>query len=237
MPKRGYSGSYVPFKKRRFVLKAPKPTRYKQNYRTGGFTGIELKFIDYTYNAGIVAANAGAEANPSGIGCINATATGDGESNRDGRRNVIKSIHLRGDVGMDAIDDATALNVARIIRVVVYHDKQSNGVEPNSEDIMLAATNVEHAFRNLQFTKRFSILHDQTFVLNLQAAAAGTATTVDSAGMNQSFTVNKRVNIGVDHDGATAVVGSITDSAIGVIAFANFTGATLAYQSRVRFVG
>lgn len=237
MPKRkaGYKNGVVPYKR---PYRAPKPS-YKSsaNFRTGGFNGLELKFIDYTYSGAIVGTSASAEANPSGIGCLNATATGDTESSRDGRRNIVKSVHVKGCVILDNTNDASSLPAARVVRVVMYHDTQSNGVEANSEDIMLSTTNVEEAFRNLQFSKRFRILHDQTFDMAPISAAAGTATTVDTGGVVQSFKINKKMNMPVNHDGSTAVVGSITDNAIGMIAFASNSGCTLNYTSRVRFLG
>ncbi len=209
------------------------------NARTGGFLGIEKKFIDYTYGpTAIVTTNTSAEADPgSSVDCISAVAQGDGESNRDGRKMVIKNIHLRGNVEFAAIDDAGSIAGPAIVRVAVIWDTQTNAGQENSEDVFLAATNVEHAYRNLQFSKRFRVLMDRSFTLNLTAAAAGTAITVDSGGVARTFTMDKTVNIPVEHKATTAVVGSVVDNSIHVIAFASRSGVNLSYQSRVRFVG
>ncbi len=208
------------------------------NARTGGFTGIETKFIDYTYGpTAIATAQAGAEADPTTADCISAIAQGDGESNRDGRKAVLKSLHVRGNVTYSPIDDGTTIGDSAIVRVIIVQDTQTNAVQENAEDVILPATNVEHAFRNLQFSKRFRILKDFKFMLNIVAAAAGTATTVDSAGVSRNFAFDRDVNIPVIHKATTAVVGAITDNSVHVIAFASRAGLLMSYESRVRFVG
>lgn len=212
-----------------------------RNMRTGGYLGIETKFIDYTYSDVPTATITDAEADPpaqgaqTAPGCISAIAQGDGESNRDGRKVVLKSLHIRGAVILIASADAT-LNDGRTIRVIVVVDTQTNGVQLNAENVILAATHVEHGFRNLQFSKRFRILKDHTFEINA-LAGAGTGAANDSPATVKKFMWNFPLNIPVNHTGTTAVVASIADNSIHVIAFASGDGVTLAYESRVRFVG
>ncbi len=203
--------------------------------RTGGFLGIETKFIDYTYASAFVATMTGAEADPTTADSLSAIAQGDGESNRDGRKCTLISLHMRGHVQLDPVTGSSASS-PKIMRVIVVWDTQTNGTQLNSEDVILAATHVEHGFRNLQFSKRFRILKDATFTLN-PLAGAGDGTADDFAAVNRSFKWNFKLGIPVIHKGTTAVVANITDNSLHVIAFASDINCALRYESRIRFVG
>ena len=75
------------------------------NVRTGGFLGIELKFLDCAWNSVTINTStdgSSGELQPSS-GCtsaISVPAQGDGESQRDGRKYTIKSMWLNGIVEM-----------------------------------------------------------------------------------------------------------------------------------------
>lgn len=80
------------------------------NQRTGGFLGIEYKFLDCAWNAVVLNTStdgSSGEMQPSS-GCTNAIsvpAQGDGESNRDGRKYCIKSIWVSGIIDSTALQD------------------------------------------------------------------------------------------------------------------------------------
>ncbi len=175
---------------------------------------------------------AGAQTTP---GSISAIAQGDSESNRDGRKCTLTSLHIRGSVILDS-SQGTTLQDGRQCRVIIVWDTQTNAAQLNAEDVYLTPTEISLAFRNLQFTKRFKILKDATFDLNVMAGA-GNGTADDSPDYIKHFKWNFKLKIPVIHKGTTAVVGSVTDNSLHVIAFANATGITLKYESRVRFVG
>lgn len=206
-------------------------------FRTGGFLGIETKFIDYTFGKTAFSATvAGGEMDPaSSVDCVSAIAQGDGESNRDGRKCVLKSLHLRGNVNISE-SSGSSFQAPSIMRVIVVWDTQTNGAQLNAEDVMLPATHVEHSFRNLQFSKRFRILMDHTFTVN-PTAGAGDGTANDFGAVERSFKWNFNFNIPVIHNGTTAVVAAITDNSLHIIGFANNVGCNLSYTSRIRFVG
>ncbi len=211
-------------------------TKRVRNGRTGGFLGIETKFKDSTYPPTAIAVTiTGAEADPATLDSLSAIAQGDGETQRDGRKCTLTSLHMRGQVTL-SLTAGSALTASREARVVVVWDTQTNGAQLNAEDVILAATNVEHGFRNLQFTKRFKILKDQNWTLN-PLAAAGDGAANDTAAVSRDFKWNFPLKIPVIHNGTTAVVANITDNSLHVIAFASGTGVTLQYESRVRFVG
>lgn len=209
------------------------------NGRTGGFLGIETKFIDNTYSAAIVGTVAGSETDPNAAGAqttpgtISGITVGTGESNRDGRKYNITSIHVKGDVALGA--DASVVN-GETVRVALVLDTQTNGTQLNAEDVFLAASNVEHSFRNLQFTKRFRVLKSQTFACNPQAAA-GNGTANDTARITYPFDWNVKTDIPVICSGTTNSITSISDNSLHMVAFSSGTNSELKYESRVRFQG
>lgn len=226
-------------RKRRMMGRPRAPPRIGggAGIRTGGFLGIETKFIDYTLaKTAFSATVAGGELDPtSSVDCISAIAQGDGESNRDGRKCTLISLHIRGNVNISASSGSTA-QAPSIMRVIVVWDTQTNGAQLNAEDVMLPAAHVEHSFRNLQFSKRFRILKDQTFTV-VPVAGAGDGAVNDFSEVERSFKWNFKFKIPVIHNGTSAVVATITDNSIHIIGFANNVSCNLSYQTRVRFVG
>ncbi len=209
------------------------------NARTAGFLGIETKFIDYTYSDNIPAAIAGAEADTPGVGAqtapgsISAIAQGDSESNRDGRKCTLVGLNLKGQIVRSA---QATVGTGISVRVCVVWDTQTNGVQLNSEDVFKNPTEKVLAFRNLQFSKRFRVLKDQTFDMNVPASA-GNGTAQEAAASVRTFKWNFPLAIDVIHKGTTAVVANITDNSLHILAWASATGCILKYESRIRFRG
>ena len=207
------------------------------NNRIGGFLGIEKKFIDYEYDAAVVDTVAGSEADPATALSLTATAQGDGESNRDGRKVRLVSVHMRGHIQFEAVADGTA---AEYVRILVVHDKQTNGAQFNAEDVLKDPTNADldtDAFRNLQYTQRFTVMKDFWVRSGNRTYAFDSNT---PAGAAVPFKVNINLgNMPVTYTGSTAAIGSIADNSIHVMAICNegSSNATLKYLSRCRFVG
>ena len=232
--KRQYDRSTYP----RSILTMPSsaPTgRRRSNARTGGFLGIENKFVDNTYSATIVQTNAGAEADPTApISCLDATAIGTGESNRDGRKVRILSAEVRGSVTMATL---TTVIVPTKVRIIMVLDTQTNATQLNSEDVFLPATNVEDALRNLEYISRFKVYYDKVFTLKAGSGGNTAAGTYALSGDRQNFHIFKKLNYDQTHTGNTKELSSITDKSLHIICFCDGAATTLKYESRVRFVG
>lgn len=205
-----------------------------RNTRTGGYIGIEKKFVDYEYEATVASTLAGSEADPTEL-AISAIAQGDGQSNRDGRRCVLRSVHVKGFLAF-APSGATSHGPCRI---VVLLDTQTNGAQFNAEDVFVDPTDTSHdaiTFRNLQYQKRFRVLGEFSYDLNSPGGGATPMTVSKSFQLHKEF----KSGIPVEHTGTTAAVASISDNSIHVLAVCG-TGVaaqvTLRYYSRVRFVG
>lgn len=203
--------------------------------------GLERKFIDYEYDAAVVATVAGAEADPATALSLAAIAQGDGESNRDGRQVRLVSLQMRGYLSW-AASDTTAFPTRGVVRILVVWDKQTNGAQLNAEDVLLDPTDTDHdliAMRNLQYSQRFQVLKD-FFVGKPPTTSGGDADSFATGAATQEFNCYiKLPNIPVTYSGTTAAIGSITDNSLHVIAITNSTNTvpTLRYISRVRFVG
>jgi len=212
----------------------------KRNMRTAGFLGIETKFYD-TGIAGtaIVATAAGAEMDPTpNILCLNAITQGDGESQRDGRKVILKSLQIKGMINADAVANAADPPAGRLIRILVVQDKQTNGAQLNSEDVIKDAGFLDVlSMRNLQYSKRFVVHYDKVIRMIPTATMEDGANTSSTSYANQGFKFFKNLNVPVNFTSTTEAIANITDNSFHVIALANDTGCNLFYQSRVRFVG
>lgn len=201
------------------------------NARTAGFLGIENKFVDYEVTAGNIQQTVGASgADPAGPDCLNAIEQGDGENQRDGRKVTLKSIHIRGKVESQA-------NTACQVRIVLVHDTQTNGATIDPANVLLppvSGTLATHAFRNLQYSKRFRILYDRKWVINPQPVF--NAVTV-SSNQDKIFKIDKNLNIAVNFTGTTPVVANIADNSLHLMAITDSAPVQLQYTSRCRFVG
>jgi len=213
----------------------------QRNMRTGGFLGIEKKFVDYEYGPTAISATwAGAESDPTTALCLNVTAQGDGQNQHEGRAYKLNRLQIRGRVHRDPSSDQVDFPDAWGVRLIVVWDRQTNGAQLNAEDVMVdetAATQAPYHFRNLQYAKRFKVLKDWN--MDLGGAPGGTdgTNTNSIGGLSRTFKLNIPLSITVNSTGTTAAIASVQDNSIHVIACATVTGLELQYTSRVRFFG
>lgn len=213
------------------------------NQRTGGFMGIETKFLDCSLAAeAIAAANTWAVKSP-GAGCVDSISVpeqGDGEQERDGRCYVIKSIHVQGFLIQPAEEAQPAPPDDIYVRLCLYWDTQTNGAVAAPTDIMeLNAVNDLIAYRNLENTKRFIVLFDRTYKLSAQTMGVHAANTFSAPTRVLKFKINKSFTKGIKvrTSNTTADVANATDNNINIMAVSNSAATTIEYESRVRFVG
>ncbi len=220
------------------------------NPRTGGFSGIELKFLDCAWNQvtinGTSTSWGGNEMQPSTgcTGCVSCPAQGDGESERDGRRFVIKSVYVTGCVDNSAASDGADMVQTPACFFALVLDMQANLVTITSEDVYKNATTgtIGGVFplRNLQKVARFKIL-DSVYVPGVPVVAGtdGANTNSMMPSYRQPVKLSWSGDIAVNTTSTTADVATVSDNAIHVLACcetATFTPQFVA-QSRMRFVG
>ena len=178
---------------------------------------MEKKFFDTTRAAAAFGADNVWENVSGTAGFINAIQQGDGESNRDGRKIVITSVHARFQLASNT--------VTRIIGVI---DKQTNGAATTIASILDTASSTDDvlAFRNLQTTTRYTIFYDETI-----------DETYNSGG-NRIHHCNKKMDLPVQYDASTGAITDVVDRSIQFWAITGTaTNSTFAAEYRVRFVG
>lgn len=233
-----YAGPvYVPAVQRR-----RRRTAATRNFRSGGFLGIENKFLDTELTSTALAVTWQA-LNPTGTGCTNSLsvpAEGDGESARDGREYIINSVHIKGAFARAATEGGVAPQDQDVVRAVLYIDHQSNGAEATATNIMDGGgTSDWLAFRNLQYTKRFTVLADKMFVIRPPLVNEGAANAFANQLTYVPFKMNKvfKKPLKVMCNATSANVSSCVDNNIGIAFVSSSVNVTVQYQGRVRFSG
>lgn len=198
----------------------------------------ELKFIDRELVTEAMAV-AWTNHDPTTVDCLSAVATGDGESDRDGRVYYIHSVHINGRVGFTVQESVGAPVADPIYRIIVVLDKQTNGVLLTPTDVMDASLAEDfHAFRNMHFVQRFWVLSDKMFSITMNTQTnEGSVNLFANGGRVRLWNVDHvfKIPLKVYCSNTTAVIASIENFSIHVIAICSTTNTTISYQSRVRF--
>lgn len=217
------------------------------NQRTGGYLGLEKKFLDLFVANGTISAPtdaSGGEHDPGTQSCLNGITQGTSESNRIGRNVTIKSVQVSGQVVCPIQSSATTGDEAGVVKLYLVLDTQTNGAQLNSEDVFknisgdarLAAS----PFRNLEFSKRFTILKKKKVTLRMPPIT-GATTAIEQQGFQIPFEMYHNFGDGmvVNYTGTGNTIAAITDNSLHIIAYTSSTGLgpKLYYNSRLRFTG
>lgn len=216
-----------------------------RNQRTGGFLGIELKFVDYSLVGAILAPTdaAGAELDPATALCLNVVAQGDGENQRDGRQAVVKSCYVNGNVYIGNQSDQADVKGAPLIFIAMVLDTQTNGAQLNSEDVFTnpaaSGTAAPCPLRDLQYSQRFTVLDSCQLVMPMRTTGTDGASTMSVAGATIPFKLSWNGELKNTYSGTTAAIASLQDNSIHIIGYASNVDGTpqIVYNSRCRFVG
>jgi len=225
-----------------------KPLMSSKNLRTGGYLGIEYKFVDQLLADTLVVSAtdySGGEIDPATNNCLNAVAQGTGENQRDGRKYTVTGVHIRGAVLRQNRNNQTEVGDANFVMIALVQDTQTNGSQCQSEEVFSGPTGGDavFAFANLENSKRFRILHREIIAVPAGAPSwNGTADQLETGGTICPFEINKSLKMVVNCSSTGATVSDITDNSLHLIAFAlntgsNSNGIEVTYSSRVRFVG
>lgn len=172
--------------------------------------GPEFKFHDVDYDDTIIAAAGTVEDS------INHIPQGVTEKTRVGRKAVLKSIQWDYNVFL-VQQDAGALppNPDRL-RLILYQDKQCNGVTAGVTDILETAD--WQSFYNLVNQGRFKILMDKTHTLNYAGLASDGAGVVSASGVDRRYTRTWKINTPIEFNAATGAITEIRSNNYGVLA-------------------
>ncbi len=235
------SGSQVGKRKRgaaRFTKSAKGKRTYKiqprqRGYlRRGGYygryaNGGEMKFLDVDIDDAVVSSTGTIQNG----GTINIIAQGVTESERVGRKCVIKAIYWKYEVDMPStISIQTGSDVTRVI---LYLDKQANGATAAVTDILETAS--FQSFRNLANSQRFRILHDRVHVVT---GWGGSNAATEETGPNfKEFRFAKKCYIPIEYDNSasTGALTTIRTNNLGVLLISRGGVAGFTSKFRLRF--
>lgn len=199
----------------------------------------EVKFVDDgQFTSTMATALSSANGDPTTRACLNAMAQGDGDSERVGRRIVMKSLELQGNIGLHYGDSAAF--VGTYARMVVYLDKQTNGVQSTPDEVYTAGTGASvNAYPDLAQSGRFKILVDKWVDLT-PGGFSWNGTVWASLGSKKHFRVHVDLNdMEANFTGTGGTVANIVDNSIHVffVCSSSFIDCTMQYSSRLRYVG
>ncbi len=187
----------------------------------------------------------GGEKNPSATICLNSVAQGDGESQRDGRKMVMKYISVKGVIKCAATSDELAVGGNQLIALYLVLDTQTNATLLDSESVFVnpTANSISSVtpFRNLQFISRFKVLKSLLFSTG-HPQVSWDGTNIESGNSLTPFSMNCKLNdIPVNFTGTTETIANIVDNSLHLIGYVVEIGgtasATITYNARLRFVG
>ncbi len=184
----------------------------------------ELKFHDVEVNDAAVTA----------VGTIQTSivliAQGVTESERIGRKCVVRNISWR--FGLEK-NTATAATSRTTTRIIMYWDKQANG--DNAAVIDILESDNYQSFNNLSNSGRFRILMDRVYTMS-PTAQSGDGTTTDQGGFGMNDTFFKDVNIPLEFSAAAGAIASLKSNNIGILTISEADhGLVLDSKCRVRF--
>lgn len=159
---------------------------------------------------------------------LNTMAAGDTALLRDGNKILSKTVQIRATLQLESL----AAN--SIIRYLVVHDKNSNGVAPTAAQIF-EGTPAVYSMKNIGNGSRFTTLLDKIVVLNNQSDTAGA---MAKAYISEFIKVPESLQLTAFADGTAAVPisGSLSLIIIGDIA-AGVADVDAVFNNRLRFIG
>ncbi len=214
-------------KRNGYVVTTRKRQKYAKRSYAGRFAnGGELKFHDVDLDDAIVSNSGTVTAS------INLIAQGVTESTRVGRKCTIKNIGWQYVYSLPEITAAGSPPPFDNLRIIMFMDKQANGVTAAVLDILETAD--FQSFKNLSNTGRFRTLMDKTIPLNYKAGAGLTASS-DWPSVTFKGSFYKSCNIPIEFSAGTGAITEIRSNNIGVLLISSANVSGFASKIRLRF--
>lgn len=225
--KRGY-------KKRKFRTQSR-----RGNYRTGGYSGMEMKFLDYEVNALAtgVTWTRNAPSTPVGANSISSVPGGSDESSRNGRTYRIHSLAGHIQMVIPATEVNTGPEPDLKYRLVCVLDTQTNAAALDPTTVMTTpVSGGPFGFPELANVTRFKILWDSGPQILKPDNEIVAANTYANGRAKAVHNVHILRNMKVVTDGSTlGTVAQITDNSIQLLVVCSNANALLSYNFRLRF--
>lgn len=245
-------------RRRRFSRKRK---RFRRGYdRTGGFYGrysghkrrrqlLEKKFLDFdigTVSTPIPVVVAGTILN---TGTFLIITQGNGESQRIGRKCIIKNINWRIDIqtaiGIRGEQDGATMDTNQELygsrlRIILYLDKQANGAATGVAEILEGG--LYNDWRNLENINRFIILKDIQRPFNnrniMGGAYDGTTNQYVISNTIDRINIQWKGNLPIEYNATSGIMATIRSYNIGALIIGDQSSAMeMVSTVRVRFIG
>ncbi len=208
--------------------------RQRGRYRIGGYYGrfrrgahqmghgyVELKFKDTSYAETALAATG------TVLTSVNLIAQGVTENTRLGRKAVLKSLTLHGELTIGSIAGTTETS---IYTFYVIQDRQANGAVSS---VATAFENLTvNAFMNLANKDRYTILKRWHGTLNTQGVDVAGTGTLEFTKTLQWYT---KLDLPIEFDSTTGAITEIRSNSITLMGFSTAGAVGFSGDVRVRF--
>lgn len=174
----------------------------------------EISFFDTMINGVALVSNP----NTAHILLLNGMVEGDDDSQREKSHISYTSLQFKG-----VVRNAVLTVDAPVCRIIMFWDKQANGTAPTAAQLLDVSTITLHinAPYNKDYWKRFKIIYDHRFVLNLQAVqqfAVATGITERYAPVEIPISFRKRLNRMTNYGlGNTGTITDISSNSIYIM--------------------
>jgi len=190
----------------------------------------ELKVQDLpvaTYNVSTTSTPAS-----GGITLLAVPVTGADFNARIGRKIKLKSLYIRGRVGIEDAFSTTANTTVRAqqVRMIIVYDLQPNGAAPAITDILNTADPASHL--QLNFRDRFRVIADKEWTFDIMQFAIGT-----SAWNRTIYNVKlyKKLNLDMIFNAVNG--GTVADIASGALYMVWIGSNPTAADTDINFIG
>lgn len=219
-------------------------TRYVVPRTMGPFAASESKYFD-SFRQQVAVAEpsswAGTEIDPATLNTLFCPTEGSDIDNRVGRKVQVYKLAIRGIINTPTISDFPDIELAPSFRIIIFQDKQTNGVQAQGEELMetaAASTDVViTGFQNRANFGRFKVLKD--LVLRpriITSMTDGTATSSQGvSAIHFKVTVKFKKPVVVKFNATNGgTVGDIVDNSFHMIAVSTSTSfaSQLSYTCR-----
>ncbi len=147
---------------------------------------------------------------------------GDTTITRDGSQCKVLSVYVKGVIKISQSATSSAF------RLMLVWDRQTNQVIYTTADLLLDASSVDsiNSPLNLNNKRRFKVLYDKTFGLNINGRSV------------IPFRIYKKLNMMIRFDGSTPSIADLTSNSLSLLMIGDevTNDPTISWIARVRFV-
>lgn len=193
-----------------------------------------MKFIDKTLTEQTITnVSPGTDLLPVGDSTLMEIPQGTSESERIGRKCILKKIMIRIDIEMIQQDNSSFTEDT--IRLVLFEDHQCNGIQASLSGLLQAPVDT-YSFRQMAVSRRFRVLWDQTLQLN-NLVGAGNGTTNNFGRRVYHMERYYNLNLPLNFKFATGDVSELQENNVVFTAISKHGRCTLKGKIRLRFIG